>query len=722
MKISHRILTTATLALLASPLFAVMTESIVHEGFSRFDKGEFKNMGISVDGKLFPTRTLTEISTVPAAIIWQAIVAPDGDLILSTGNNGTVYRLAEGESPKVIFQPEESLSRALAVDAEGRIYVGTSPKGRVYRLLPDGTQEIFFDPADLYIWDIQIGPDGMVYVATGGKGKVYQIAQSHRPGDEVRTLFEASETHVNKIAFTPDGEGLIIGCGSGGNLYRLDLEGNFFALYHTGAEEIKAIYPQPDGSIYFSTFSSRSSSNTGSSSRPNNTRSTTAGGEEEEAANPFMMTIFARNKPEENGLLFLDANGSLRTVWSLNPNRIFSVYQQENGQWMIGSGTNGRVFLADGLNRWSNILAVPTGGEVTQILRKGKEAEDLYLISSNPARVFKLGAEISEEALYTSEVIDTGKMVQWGAVRYLSTTGSYVNGVKVETRSGNIQDPNRSWSDWVALDDARIQSPNARFVQYRLSILPDHPGLQRVQVYFQEQNLYPTVDEIRILPGAYGLFSPPRQAQNPTFPKIFQSREGVGQPPRIPQLVREKEEGAMTAVWMPGDPNQDRLLFDLYLRRVGALDWIRVATDLEVPLFAMDIRGLEEGYYQLKVIADDRLDNTPEQALRFESLSDPFLVDFTSPVVTLESAEVENGTFRASVVVKDTFGVIERAFYVLNGGHMHKAMPVDGLFDSSEERFELVFDHLRPGSYSLVFQGYDENGNVGVMTHSFQIP
>jgi outer membrane protein assembly factor BamB len=722
MKFFHRILTTATLAALASPLFAVMTESIVHEGFSRFDKGEFKNMGISVDGKLFPTRTLTELSTVPAAIIWQAVVTPDGDLILSTGNNGTVYRVVEGEAPKVIFQPEESLSRALAVDAQGRIYVGTSPKGRVYRLLPDGTQEIFFDPADLYIWDIQIGPDNMVYVATGGKGKVYQIAQSYRPGDEVRTFFEASETHVNKIAFTPDGEGLIIGCGSGGNLYRLDLDGNYFALYHTGAEEIKAIYPQPDGSVFFSTFSSKASGSPSSSSAPGNARPASGGGDEEEAGNPFMMTIFARSNPEENGLLLLDANGSLRTVWSLNPNKIFSVFQQEDGQWMIGSGTNGRVFLADGLNRWSNVLAVPTGGEVTQILRKRDTGEDLYLISSNPARVYKLEAEMSEEAQYTSEVMDTGKMVQWGAVRYLSTTGSFVNGVEVETRTGNIQDPNRSWSEWVALDGDRIQSPNARFIQYRLRIQPDHPGLQRVQVYFQEQNLYPTVDEIRVLPGAYGLFAPPRQTQNPTFPKIFQSRDGVTLSPRIPQLVKEKEEGAMTAVWMPGDPNRDRLLFDLYLRRVGDVNWINIATDLDVPLFAMDIRGLEEGYYQLQVVADDRLDNTPEKALRFEKLSDPFLVDFTSPLVTLESVAVENGTFRATVVVKDKFGVIERAFYVLNGGHMFKAMPLDGLFDSSEERFELVFDQLRPGTYSLVFQGYDENGNVGVMTHSFQVP
>lgn len=716
---SHCLLTALVAVGTATSATAVMTESVVHEGFSVLDKGTFSNVGISVDGKLFPARQLTLHTTLPASIVWEAVLGPQGELIVSTGNNGTVYRVFPETEPEVLIQPEESLSRALAVDEQGRVYVGTSPKGRVYRIDSEGRQEVFFDPTDLYIWDLEMGPDGMLYIATGGSGKVYRVPLDYRPGEEAEVLFEASETHVNRMAFTADGSALVIGCGTGGNLYQLDLQGNHRALYHSGAEEIKSIFPHSDGSIYFSTFSSNNSSKSSNASA--STRATNNNGEEEDS-NPFLMTIFAKNLPEDNGLMRLDADGNINTVWSLSPNKIFTVFPETEEDWLIGSGTNGRVFRAHSMNQWSNVLTVPTGGEVTQIVKTGDADGSLFLISSNPARIYKLGASISDEAIYTSEVIDTGKMVQWGTLRYLSVTGTFTNGVEIETRSGNIEDPNRSWSDWQALEGNRIQSPNSRFVQYKVRMYPENPGLQRIQIFYQEQNLQPTIDEIRIVPGAFGLYAPPRQSQNMNFSKVFQSNSNLGQTPRIPQLVREKEEGAMTAVWMPGDPNRDRLLFDLFVKRVGENDWIQIASDLENPIFAMDIRGLEEGYYQLKVVADDRLDNQADLAHRFEKLSDPFLIDFTSPVVSFESQEVLEDRYRASIVVEDKFGVIERAYYVLNGGHMMKAIPDDGMFDSTLERFEIELHDLKPGSYSLVFQGYDENGNIGVITQHFQVP
>ena len=706
---------------LSTQLSAVMTENVVHEGFTALDKGEFHNVGITFDGKIFPTQELTELANIPASIVWQAVVDNEGQLIVSTGNNGTVYRInQEGEST-VIFQPEEALSRALAIDKENRIYVGTSPKGRVYRILPDGTQEIFFDPQDLYIWDIEISDDTL-YIATGGRGKIYRVPTSFRVGDEPEVLFEASEIHVNKIAFTYDKSALIIGCGSGGNLYRLELTGEYYALFHSGADEIKTIFPQEDGTVYFSTFSSgknnASSDNSGSVGSKDSDSS-----DDTSTPNPYLFNVYAKDLPEDNGLMELDADGNVRPIWSLPPNKIFSVYHQEDGKWLIGSGTNGRVFRTEGLTEWSNVFTVESGGEVTQILPADSESGSLYIVSSNPARIYKLGSAISADAEYTSDVIDTGKMVDWGTLRYLSVTGEFENHIEISTRSGNIEDPNRSWSDWQPLEGNRIQSPNSRFVQYKVKMLPENPGIQRVQLYFQEQNLHPMVDEIKILPGAYRMFTTPKPSQNLNFASVFTNQSSFLMQQRIPQLVKEKEEGAITAIWLPADPNQDRLMFDLEVKQVGDPDWLKIASEMEDPIYAMDIRGLEEGYYQLRVIADDRLDNEPAKSLKYAKVSDPFLIDFTSPVVTLErdSTDADVNTVSLHIQVSDRFGIIERAYYSLNGGHILKALPEDGMFDSTDERFDLSFDDLTPGSYSLVFQGYDENGNVGVATYRFVI-
>jgi hypothetical protein len=478
---------------------------------------------------------------------------------------------------------------------------------------------------------------------------------------------------------------------------------------------VKSILPQPDGSVVFSTFTA--STPAGSSSRP----AARSSGEEEEGINPFAMTVFARELPETNGVMHLDPQGNVRAVWALPPNKIFSLLKQSDQRWLIGSGTNGRVFQTEGVNEWSNVFAVPTGGEVTKLLPVPGTENATYVVSSNPARIYMLTAETSAEAIYTSEVIDTGKMVTWGSLRYLSVTGAFHNHVEVSTRTGNIADPNRSWSEWEPIVDGRINNPGSRFLQYKIHLLPENPGIQRVQVYFQEQNLHPTIDQIRILPGAYSLFAGQRQPQNVNLSKVF-TGGNLGLPQRIPQLVRDKEEGAITAVWLPGDPNQDRLLFDLDLRKVGDETWIRVAKELIEPLLAMDIRGLEEGYYQIRVTADDHLDNLPERALRFARVSDPFLIDFTSPQVRVEDIVIEGTSATITLVARDHFGVIDRAFYSLNGGHIMRALPLDGLFDSMEEKFELKFTRLAPGDYSFVFQAFDENGNAGVATQTFTIP
>jgi sugar lactone lactonase YvrE len=704
--------------LMASSAWAVRTESTVHEGFASLDKGTFEQVGLTDDGKLFPTRQLVEVASLPAAIVWEAIADEQGSLILSTGNNGTVYRLGSDGQPTVLFQPEESLSRAMLRDSSGRLYVGTSPKGRVYRLLPDGTQEIFFDPPELYIWDMKLGADGCLYVATGGKGKIYRVPLDFRMGDSAEVLFEASEMHVNHLAFAPAGDLLYAGCGSGGNLYAIRMDGTYQALFHSGAEEVKAIFPQDDASVYFATFSAGQTAKPVKPANKEDGKPATSGAED--AANSFMMTIFASDLPERNGLMHLDADGNLKTIWSLSPNRIFSVLPQKNGPWLIGTGTNGRVFASKGGNAWSNVFSVPSGGEVTRFIPIG-DSGDAWVISSNPAKVYRLGSSISDRAIYTSEVIDTGKMVDWGNLRYLSVTGSFDNHVEIETRSGNLSDPNRSWSEWQKLDaDGGISSPNSRFLQYRIHLLPENPGIQRIQVFFQEQNLAPEITQIRMLQGAYSLFSPQRQPQPFSFSKVFGGGEmEVSQ--RVPQMVKEKEEGAITAVWLPEDPNRDRLLFDLMVRKVGAENWIRVATDLSDPLMPMDIRGLEEGYYQVQVVADDRLDNHPDRSLRFEKVSDPFLIDFTSPGVSLEEPVQEPEVTSIRFTVRDAFGVIERVYYTLNGGHVRKALPKDGLFDSRLEHFELRFDKLEPGSYSLIVQGYDENGNIGVATCAFTV-
>lgn len=730
-------------------LHGVRTENLVHQGFDQFVKGKFENVGLTFDGRIFPSPGLEEFATLSSPIVWQVREMPDGSLVAATGNNGTLYRVDSEGKESVLFQPEEPLSRALHVDAEGRIYVGTSPKGRVYRILADGTQEVFFDPEDLYIWDIREGPDGFLYIATGGKAKVYRLPADYRYGDKTQTVFEGSESHVNVIAFDRDGQ-MVIGTGPGGTLYRVDAEGKSYALFSSGAEEIRLLHPTDDGSIVFGTFSTKNTPSGDAAATAQKAPGTEGDGGE---INPFQMTVYAGAPAELNGLFRLTVGGFVEPVWVLSPHKVFSAVPLDGDRWLIGTGTDGRLFRSEGGVEWSNLLAVPAGGEITQLLPMTRvdatvsadaapdsaagsdgvsdnaagdvvtsnTAAGFYVVSSNPGRIYKMAGAVAESCVYTSEVMDAGRTVAWGSLRHLSGMGLFDNHLKVSTRSGNVSDPNRSWSEWLPLEQGRIVSPNSRFLQYKVEIEAAHPGIQRIQAYYQEQNLAPEVGDIRILPGAYRLFAQPRPAQNINLSSVIRGGSDAALSAgaqRIPQLVPEKEEGAVTAVWMASDSNGDRLLFDLDIRKIGDPSWIRVVSEIPEPVFAMDIRGLDEGYYQVRIRADDRLDNLPERAASFDKESDPFLIDFTSPQVELESLTTEGGIAIAKVVVTDQFGVISNAYYSVNGDQVLRSLPDDGLFDQTSETFTVVFDLIPGRDNSLVFQAYDENDNVGLVTRS----
>ena len=71
----------------------------------------------------------------------------------------------------------------------------------------------------------------------------------------------------------------------------------------------------------------------------------------------------------------------------------------------------------------------------------------------------------------------------------------------------------------------------------------------------------------------------------------------------------------------------------------------------------------------------------------------------------------ENGNFTIRFRVRDSYAIVSSATYVIDGGEIQKALPLDGLFDSDEEVFELTFKDIGDVEHSLVFYAEDSAGN-----------
>ena len=98
--------------------------------------------------------------------------------------------------------------------------------------------------------------EGSLYVATGSEAVIYKLPENFQPEDEPVIWFECEQSHLTSLAWDAEGN-LLAGSSPEGILYRITGNGKGFALYNTGAQEIKQILAREDGGIYFSTFSTK---------------------------------------------------------------------------------------------------------------------------------------------------------------------------------------------------------------------------------------------------------------------------------------------------------------------------------------------------------------------------------------------------------------------------------------------------------------------------------
>src|SRR5690606_16854211 len=148
------------------------------------------------------------------------------------------------------------------------------------------------------------------------------------------------------------------------------------------------------------------------------------------------------------------------------------------------------------------------------------------------------------------------------------------------TRSGNVQDPEQAaWSEWsephaiehdpdaqpLAPYEITVQSPPARFLQYRLTFRGDGQAttaVERVELAYVTPNLRPTISSITI--------------NNPN--EIAGEARGRGGPAGpSAQGADQQRQTARTVEWEASDANGDRLIYTLEYRAAGATRWLPLA-------------------------------------------------------------------------------------------------------------------------------------------------
>ncbi len=734
--------------LLSSLLFVAPTARaggpVVWETNSRAEllQGEARGVSVTDTGTLMLAPRFTQVFDTEQAYIWSSAVDSAGTVYLGTGHDGRIFRVGTDGRGALLYDAAELDVTALVVGRDGALYAGTSPDGKVYRIETDGRAEVYFDPPDKYIWSLAVMNDGSLAVGTGDNGKLYRVRAAGATAD-ASLLIDINETHVISLAVDKQGN-LIAGTDPGGLILRVSPEGKAFALFDSPLREIHSLATASDGSIYALALSDAATgpristppqptsqpasvTNTqGGSVSVTITSSDIEGGQPAQFGGQQQPSARSRNdlQSARSAVFRILPDGGTDVLWSSSTVTAFAVAPApQGGSVLIGTSDKGRIYSVTDDGR-DTLLVQSSEDQISSFAVRGR---DVYAASSNQGRLFRFAGDAINEGTYESPVRDTRLVAEWGRIWWRGH-----GQVELQTRTGNTERPDMTWSEWSAPygepSGAAVASPRARFIQWRAVLRTPATGgatgrageearVEDVSLAYLPRNVAPEILTIQNLPVGIALLPAIQIPVDPNIEAAGLDPSLVGAQTQVPPR-RAFQRGAISFQWQAEDRNGDQLEFDVYYRAINEAVFHLLKENLRDNFYAVDGAALGDGRYIFKVVASDAPDNAVGQALTGERTSESVDIDNTSPVVrAIGEPQVmpgsgADGRVRVRFQVEDSAGMVKRADVSVDGAPWRAVFPEDGIADSPRETYALELPLTGAGEHTISLRSFDASGNV----------
>lgn len=632
-----------------------------HQTQAQFDKGKRQQAVVSSEGAVRLSRQVRALANAQAQNVWAIAEDKAGNIYAATGDEGKVYKIAPDGKSTVAYSSTDSQILSLAQSPDGSIYAGTGPSGQIIKLLPDGNTRVLVNELDSYVWSLVFDPvTQTLFAGTGPKGRIYQVN-----GDGKASVhYTAKQEHILCLALGPKNT-LYAGTDKGGLVYRIDAKGKGFVVCHANQSEVRSLLVTSDV-VYAGTSAP-------TARRP-------AGGKGEAAPTST-----------ENAVYRIAADGTVRDIF--RDKVLMLCLARFNGKLLVGTGTQGQLFEVDERTKERSEIARLDHGQILCLLQR--RSGGLLLGTGDPGKLYALDDKFAPFGTLTSEALDAKIISKWGSLTWKADTPAGTS-VKVAVRSGNTAEPDDTWSDWSAeqtdSQESKILAPPARYLQYRVTLATENPKitpeLRSISLRYKTTNQAPEITSFEV---------PDLDAGNADNSKKLKLR------------------------WTATDPNDDELTYRLYFRKDGWKEWVLLEDDLEKKDYEWDTTTVPSGAYQVKVVASDRKDNSPEEALTAERISAAFPICHVPPTVTMKVAGMDGDKAILEANAASPLVRLTDASFAINGKRWTPIFPTDGLFDSKSESFRFKTDSLRPGVYVLMLRVRDAAGNTGAADVRFTV-
>ncbi|MFY9853289.1 MAG: hypothetical protein WAK26_05375 [Terracidiphilus sp.] len=746
-----------------SPASAQGTHLWTQSRLEEFEKGTPQGVALTSDGHLRQGPGLTQLLTTPSSYVWSIAVDKGGTAYVGTASPATVLRIGPDGKPFTLFETKDLSVQVVRLGPDGTIYAATLPSGKVYKLRPDATTkqddasaEVVFDASKLdepttttakateektsadkspeksetkseaqshYIWEMTFDTAGRLYIATGGPAAIYRV-DVIKPGAKPELFFKSDEEHIRSLAWDTKGN-LIAGTDGSGLVYRISPEGKGYVLFEAPRREITSVAVAANGTIYAASVGDKSHNPLPAlpvqGTATINITIVQPGSLQ--AANT------SASVPDGSEIYALTEGQAPRKLWAGKDEIVYALAAQADGLLAL-TGNRGRVFKIADDGSYADIAHL----ESQQGLSLAVATDAVLIGTGNTGKLCRLSAASASHE-YASDVLDAGALARFGRVEVEPGSANY----ELFTRSGNVEQPARGWSDWQPLKDGAVISPAGRFLQWK-AVLHANGVLGSVAVNYLAVNAAPVVDDLVVVPGArlIGQGQPAGQPAtvNISFATSGQNGTTVDDGSSSAPLQATKDRTAVTVRWAAHDDNGDDLTFALFLKGDGETVWRLLKDKLTEKAYSFDADLIPDGGYQIKVVASDEPSHTPGDALTSNKVSERFEVDTTPPLISALRAVIADCMYQdchperakrvegpASSFVRVTFDAddpvspIARAEYSLDAGPWQYIEPVGKLSDSRHEHYEILVNEPTSSEASehlVAVRVYDRHDNVGV--------
>ncbi|MDQ3181133.1 MAG: hypothetical protein M3Q33_11500 [Acidobacteriota bacterium] len=668
-------------------------------------KGDARGVSINENGAISLAPKLTQVFNSEQSYVWSSVIDEAGNVFLGTGSDGKIFKVDASGKGTLFYDTGELNVAALAIGKSGELFAGTSPDGKVYRIDERGNATIFFEPQEKYIWSLAVFNDGSLAVGTGENGKIYKV-KSANAAPATSLLFDTSETHIISLA-TDKQDNLYAGTDGNGLVLRFAPGGKPFALLNSPLREIHDISVGADGSVYVLALSEASAAKTVTpivAATPENVETNTAPTPEPTPKSRYDLST------AKSAVYRILPDGGSDIIWNSPTVTAFSIYAHQTGNGvLIGTSDKGRIYNVGNDGR-ETLFLQSNEGQISTLSTNGK---NLFATSSNQGKLYRFGAETETEGTYQSAVLNAKTSAAWGRIWWRSN-----GNVLLQTRSGNTEKADETWSDWSAnyadQKGAQISSPKAKYLQWR-AIFKSAATLNEVNVSYLARNIAPEVLSIQILPTNVGLLANPPVQIDPNIELSGLDPTAFGLPPifNVPPR-RVYLRGARSLQWTAEDRNGDRLEYDVYYREVAETNFKILRENLLDNFFTIDGAALADGRYIFKITAKDSISNPNGLSLSGGRISEPVDIDNTQPTVSaVGTPQIVGDKGRVAFEATDSASFLNRAEYSVNGGEWQTVFADDGISDSPKELYTLEIPLKTGSEYTIALRVFDANGNVG---------